>query len=88
MFETLRRERVTQVAQWEMTMKLMASGLGVRSESLAPTLARMKDQLERQLNGKAYSASFVKGTLEEKRAEIYKERKLLERLSNLGKPGV
>lgn len=85
MFETLRRERSTYAAEWEMTMMLTASFMGVKSDAYAPGIAGMKHQLEKRLSGQAYSASFVRGALRAKKKELTRDRDLLDRLSALGK---
>jgi len=85
MFETLRRERATYATEWEITMMLTASFMGVKSDSYAPGIAIMKNELEKRLSGQAYSASFVRNALLAKKKELSRDRNLLDRLNTLGK---
>lgn len=84
MFEVLRRERSTQAAQWEMTMALIGSFLGVKRETYTPALEAMKSQLEKRLNGQAYSATYVRKALIARKEELDHDRIMLERLKELG----
>lgn len=83
MFETLRQERATRATEWEMTMMLVGTFMGVKSEAYAPTIASMKRQLEKRLSGQAYSAAFVRDALIAKRRELNRDREMLDKLSKL-----
>jgi hypothetical protein len=87
MFESLRREQATRVAEWEMTMMLTGAFMGVKSEAYMPIITPMKQHLAKRLNGRAYSATFVREALISKRDELNRERNLLNRLDKLGKEG-
>jgi hypothetical protein len=84
MFEALRRERSTQATEWEVTMMLMGTFMGVKSDAYMPIIASMKKQLEKRYSGQAFSASFVREALMAKRDEINRDRGLLKRLDSLG----
>ena len=84
MFEILQRERATEATKWEISMMVIGTYMGVKTEAATPIITSMKRQLEKRLNGKAYFARFVRDALIAKKEELNRDQDLLDRLAKMG----